>query len=131
MRDFSLRPAQIVLTFGAGLLAQSISWRFNPPKSRSFRSAIITSFSLALLLRADNLAAHPLAAVAAIASKSIFRARGKHLFNPATFGIMSALCLLPGTWVSAGQWGSDLAAGGWMLALGMLVTARARRADIS
>ncbi len=95
------------------------------------RSAIITCLSLTLLLRADNLLAHPIAAAAAISSKSLFRFRGKHLFNPATFGIIFAIIFLPGTWVSPGQWGQDFAIAGWVLMLGMLVTNRARRGDIS
>ncbi|HEY6421509.1 MAG TPA: RnfABCDGE type electron transport complex subunit D [Candidatus Binataceae bacterium] len=130
-RDFSLRTVQIVLTFAAGLLAQRLSWRFSPPKCRSYRSAIITSLSLALLLRADNLFAHPIAAAAAIGSKSCIRFRGKHLFNPATFGLILALLAIPGTWVSPGQWGQDLAIAGWVIALGTMVTSRARRGDIS
>jgi Na+-translocating ferredoxin:NAD+ oxidoreductase RnfD subunit len=130
-RDFSLRPEQVVLTFAAGLLIQRGCWRLNPSKPRSYRSAIITCLSLALLLRADNLFAHPIAAAAAISSKSIFRFRGKHLFNPATFGVVFAIVFLPGTWVSPGQWGQDFAIAGWVVMLGVLVTERARRADIS
>ena len=61
-RDFSIRPAQVVLTFAAGLLMQTACWRLTPSKPRSVRSAIITCLSLSLLLRADNLLAHPIAA---------------------------------------------------------------------
>jgi Na+-transporting NADH:ubiquinone oxidoreductase subunit NqrB len=130
-RDFSLRPEQVVLTFAAGLLIQRGCWRLNPSKPRSYRSAIITCLSLALLLRADSLFAHPIAAAAAISSKSIFRFRGKHLFNPATFGVVFAIVFLPGTWVSPGQWGQDFAIAGWVVMLGILVTERARRGDVS
>jgi enediyne biosynthesis protein E5 len=130
-RDFSLRPADVVLTFAAAVGAQRLSWIARPPAVRSYRSALITALSLSLLLRADNLIAHPVAAAAAIASKSHFRFRGKHLFNPATFGIAFALLLMPGTWISAGQWGHDVAIGGWMVALGAAVTTRANRGDIS
>ncbi len=130
-RDFSLRSEQVVLTFAAGLLMQRGCWRLSPSKPRSYRSAIITCLSLALLLRADNLFAHPIAAAAAISSKSIFRFRGKHLFNPATFGVVFAIVFLPGTWVSPGQWGQDFAIAGWVVMLGILVTERARRSDIS
>ena len=56
--------------------------------------------------------------------------RGKHLFNPANFGVIFALVLLPGTWVSPGQWGQDIAFAGWIVALGQS-SHRARRADIS
>jgi enediyne biosynthesis protein E5 len=130
-RDFSIRPSQVLLTFATGLLTQTACWRLTPSKPRSLRSAIITCLSLSLLLRADNLPAHPLAAAAAISSKSIFRYRGKHLFNPATFGVIFAIVLLPGTWVSPGQWGQDVAIAGWVMMLGTLVTNRARRGDIS
>jgi enediyne biosynthesis protein E5 len=130
-RDFSIRPEQVLLTFGAGLLTQAACWKLTPSKPRSLRSAIITCLSLSLLLRADNLLAHPLTAAAAISSKTLFRFRGKHLFNPATFGVIFAIVALPGTWVSAGQWGQDIAIAGWVMMLGMLVTNRARRGDIS
>ncbi len=130
-RDFSIRPAQVLLTFAAGLLMQRGCWRLNPSKARSYRSAIITCLSLTLLLRADNPFAHPIAAAVAISSKSIFQFRGKHLFNPATFGVIFSIIFLPGTWVSPGQWGQDFAIAGWVAMLGILVTQRARRADIS
>ena len=42
-----------------------------------------------------------------------------------------AIVLLPGTWVSSGQWGADVATAAWLVMLGTLVTQRARRADIS
>src|SRR5260370_206308 len=87
--------------------------------------------SLTLLLRAANLIAHPIAAAAAISSKSLLRFRGKHLFNPAPFGIIFAIVFLPGTWASPGQWGQDVAIAAWVVMLGMLVTNRARRGDIS
>src|SRR5271156_5956042 len=130
-RDFSISPSQVLLTFAAGLLTQAACWRLTPSKPRSLRSAIITCLSLSLLLRADSLLAHPLAAAAAISSKSLFRLRDKHLFNPATFGVIFAILFLPGSWVSPGQWGQDFAIAGWVLMLGMLVTNRARRGDIS
>ncbi|MGH7924161.1 MAG: RnfABCDGE type electron transport complex subunit D [Candidatus Binatus sp.] len=130
-RDFSIRPEQVVLTFAAGLLTQAACWTLTPSKPRTLRSAVITCFALSLLLRADNLLAHPIAAAAAIFSKSIFGFRGKHLFNPATFGIIFAIVFLPGTWVSPGQWGQDVAIAGWVMMLGALVTNRARRGDIS
>jgi Na+-transporting NADH:ubiquinone oxidoreductase subunit NqrB len=130
-RDFSIRPAQVLMTFATGLLMQRESWRLNPSKPLSYRSAIITCLSITLLLRADNLFAHPITAAVAISSKSIFQFRGKHLFNPATFGVVFAIIFIPGTWVSPGQWGQDFAIAGWVMMLGILVTQRARRADIS
>jgi len=131
LRDFSLSTAQIILTFAAAITAQQLSFGMRPDAPRSYRSALITGLSLTLLLRADNLWVHPAAALAAIFSKSLIRPRGKHLFNPATFGVMFAMLLLPGAWISPGQWGQDIALAGWMVALGAFVATRARRADIS
>ncbi len=131
LRDFSLSSAQIILTFAAAITAQHFSFGLRSDAPRSYRSAIITGLSLTLLLRADNLWIHPAAASAAILSKSLIRPRGKHLFNPATFGVMFAMLLLPGAWISPGQWGQDVALAGWIIALGAFVATRARRADIS
>lgn len=131
LRDFSLSGAQIIFTFAAAIAAQHISFGMRPDAPRSYRSAIITGLSLTLLLRADDLWVHPAAAAAAILSKSLIRVRGKHLFNPATFGVMFAIILFPGAWVSPGQWGQDVALAGWMIAFGAFVATRARRADIS
>ena len=131
LRDFSLRPAQIALTFGAALAAQHLLSRWCKRLPVSYRSAIITALSLTLLLRADRLWAHPLAATLAISSKFVIRRRGKHLFNPGNLGVICALSVFPGTWVSAGQWGNDITFAGWLLMLGTTVSHRARRGDIS
>ncbi|PYS96975.1 MAG: Na+-transporting NADH:ubiquinone oxidoreductase, subunit NqrB [Acidobacteria bacterium] len=131
LRDFSLRPAQVVLTFAAGWLTQAACERLWGVRRSGTLSALITSFSLSILLRAGNLWAHPLAAAAAIGGKFIFRARGKHLFNPGNLGIVLSLIFLPGTWTSPGQWGHDLAFAAWFVALGVVVTSKARRGDVS
>jgi len=129
-RDFSLRPAQIVLTFAAAIATQDLWSRATGRSPVVYRSALITALSLTLLLRADNLWVHPLAAAIAISSKFTMRVRGKHLFNPANLGVIFALIALPGTWASAGQWGQDIVFAGWLLMLGALVAYRARRGDI-
>lgn len=129
--DFSLTPGQVVLTFAAGVSAQYALDRLAGRTIRSPRSALITSLSIAILLRADSLWAHPIAAIAAIASKRLARARGKHLFNPSCFGVIFALVVIPGVWVSPGQWGQGVAIAGWIVVAGTMVVSRAARADIS
>ena len=131
LRDFSIRPAQIAITFASGLICQNLCERLARRPVHSLRSAIITSFSVTLLLRAGLWWIHPIAVTAAIASKFVVRLRGKHLFNPANFGVLFALALLPGAWISAGQWGQDVALAGWMVGMGSIVTRRARSADMS
>jgi Na+-transporting NADH:ubiquinone oxidoreductase subunit NqrB len=131
LRDFGIGPAQIALTFGCGLACQHACERIAGRRARSLRSAVITSLSVTLLLRAVSWWTHPLAVAAAIVSKFLFRWRGKHLFNPANFGVLLAMMLLPGTWISAGQWGQDVALAGWMVGMGSIVTYEVRRGDIS
>lgn len=131
LRDFSIKPSQVLLTFASGLATQLFYIRALSLRGVGLSSAAITCLSLSLLLRADNLWAHPIAAALAIAAKFLVRVRGKHLFNPGNLGVAGALLLLPGTWVSAGQWGHDVALAAWFVALGGAVTMRARRADVS
>jgi len=130
-RDFSLRPEQMLLAFSAGLITQVACLRCLRLDTRSVLSAVITCLGLSILLRADALWVHPLVASVAIASKFLLRIRGRHVLNPANLGVVLALTLLPGTWVSAGQWGHDLAAAVWFVMLGTLVTGQARRWETS
>jgi Na+-transporting NADH:ubiquinone oxidoreductase subunit NqrB len=131
VRDFSIAPAQILLTFAAGIGTQRLWVRALGLERVGVLSAVVTCFGLSMLLRADSLWAHPLVAAAAISSKFVIRVGGKHVYNPANVGLVGALLLLPGTWVSPGQWGNDLAYAAWFLALGGVVTTRARRIDLS
>jgi len=129
LRDFSLLPAQMALAIGAAVATQMFWLRALRLRGVGSLSAIITGFGLSLLLRADTLWLHPLVACLAISGKFLIRCRGKHVFNPANFGVGVALLCLPGAWVSPGQWGNDLAIAVWLVALGALVSARARRDD--
>ena len=131
VRDFSLRPEQMALTFAAGLATQALFVRLLRLKNIGVLSAIITCFGLSILLRADTLWVHPLAAFIAIGAKFVIRVNGKHLFNPANLGVIAGLTLIPGAWISPGQWGNDLIYAAWFVALGSIVTNRARRMDIS
>jgi len=131
LRDFSLRPEQWLLTFATGLATQIVCVRLLGLQRVGVLSAVITCFGLSILLRADNLWVHPLAAALAISAKFWLRVNGKHLYNPANLGAIVALLFLPGAWISPGQWGNDLALACWVVALGALVTRRARRWDIS
>jgi Na+-transporting NADH:ubiquinone oxidoreductase subunit NqrB len=130
-RDFTLDPRQMALAFAAGLATQWLWLRALRLEHKGVLSAVVTCLGVSLLLRADTLWVHPLAAAVAISSKFVVRAGRKHVFNPANLGVIVALALLPGTWVASGQWGSDVAFAAWFVALGALVTARARRWDIA
>jgi Na+-transporting NADH:ubiquinone oxidoreductase subunit NqrB len=130
-RDFTLRWEQMALTFASGLATQAIALRVLQIPKRGYLSAVVTCFGLSILLRADTLWVHPLAAFIAIGSKFVLRMNGKHVYNPANLGVMASLLLLPGTWISPGQWGHDLAAAAWFVMLGGVVSGKARRWDVS
>jgi Na+-transporting NADH:ubiquinone oxidoreductase subunit NqrB len=130
-RDFALRPEQMLMTFAAGVGTQIVCVRALGLNRVGVLSAVITCFGLSILLRADNLWVHPLIAALAIASKFIVRVCGKHIYNPANLGVILALVVLPGAWISSGQWGNDLLLACWFVALGGIVATRASRADIS
>ncbi len=131
VRDFALDPRQMALAFAAGLVTQRLWLAALGLQRKGYLSALITCFGLSILLRADSLWVHPLAAALAISSKFVLRVNGKHVFNPANLGVIVATAALPGAWVSAGQWGHDVALAGWLVVLGGLVTERARRWDIA
>jgi Na+-transporting NADH:ubiquinone oxidoreductase subunit NqrB len=141
-RDWSIKPELIIGLMISCCLTQLILTRmFRPIENPllGIKSALITSLGLALLLRADRLSTMVLAGILAIASKFIFKIEShpdrlrqhKHWFNPANFGMISALIFAPDAWVSPGQWGNDW----WYLLLflgmGGIVLKRVGRWDTS
>ncbi|MGJ5631257.1 RnfABCDGE type electron transport complex subunit D [Nostoc sp. CALU 1950] len=98
-------------------------------QSLNIRSALITSLGLGLLLRADHWTTMAIAAALAIASKFIFQVGDKHFFNPANFGIISALILTPDAWVSPGQWGEEWWYGLLFVGTGGMILQRVGRWD--
>ena len=131
LRDFALLPAQMALAFAAGLATQALWIRALGIRHRGVLSAVITCFGLSILLRADSLWVHPLAAALAISAKFVIRVHGKHLYNPANLGVILAISLFPGAWISPGQWGQALALAVWFVVLGGVVVNRAQRSDIA
>lgn len=133
-RAFEIAPIQIAAIFTAALMVQLLgsfmtATRFDP------RSAMITSLSLSLLLRADTLAPLMIAAAIGVGSKFMFRLYGKHVFNPANAGIVALLLLsqtiMPGAaWTPSGQWGSAIWLAAMLAGAGLFVTYRAARLDV-
>ncbi len=139
VRDFAITPPQIALTFAAALLTQAAwQWGLDLPGKASWHgylSAIVSAIGISILVRADSLWAHPLLAMIAMSSKYLVRAgigaSRSHVFNPANLAALFACCVLPGTWLSPGQWGSGTLLALWLFALGGLVTQRITRRDVS
>ncbi len=129
---FELSFAQAAVTIAVALAVQvACTWFWKLPAFDP-RSALISGLSLCLLLRSNSLWLAAAAAAVTIASKFLFRWKGKHLFNPTNFGLVFMMLFANGQiWVSPGQWGAVAFFGFFMVCLGGLVVYRAERADIT
>lgn len=125
--DLPLLRFNIVILTCLGI--QALFILFKTKDWTGLKSALITSFSLCLMLQANNTYTFMIAAVLSICSKFFLRVKGKHIFNPANFGIIITFLLTGDAWISPGQWGSD----GLLLMLvgctGLIVLYRVKRLD--
>ncbi len=127
---FEVSFAQLVVTIGTALLTQYAATRLVGLPAFDLASALISSLSLCLLLRTNDLTVAALAAFIAISSKFLFRRHHKHLFNPTTLALAVMLATGFG-WISPGQWGQVAWFGFFVACLGSLVVTRAARADVT
>lgn len=127
---FDVSIWQIALTIGTALLTQYGATRFYKLLSFDPKSALISSLSLCLLLRANDPAVAALAAFLAIGSKFVIRWNDKHIFNPTNLALVVVLASGLG-WISPGQWGQVAWFGFLIACLGSLVVTRAARADVT
>jgi Na+-transporting NADH:ubiquinone oxidoreductase subunit NqrB len=128
--DFGSGPESFAAAAAGTLSAQALFARLNG-QPVEWRSALITAFSLALLLRAPTPLWHLGAGFAAMASKFLIRIEGKHVFNPANFAVVAAILLFEAPWISPGQWGQVAWVAGLIVVFAALVLGRARRLDIA
>lgn len=128
-RDWDLNLDLILVVCLSCLLTQLIASTIVKKDCLSWRSPVITGLSLGLLLRGHSYLTMFLAGNLAIGSKFLLRFQNKHLFNPANFGIISAIVLPIEAWVSPGQWGTDY----WYLILflssGTMILSKVGRLD--
>ncbi len=131
-RDWSLQPAVIGVSIFSCLAIQLVLARQKMPLSsawNSLKSSLITALSLSLLLRTDHLWIYAIAGGLAIASKFWIQVNHKHVFNPANFGMMTAIALTQSAWVSPGQWGEEIWLAALFLGLGGVVLRKVGRWD--
>ncbi len=156
--DFGAKPLNLALAIFGAMAAQAfgtvvVNARRAPRKAASgthwrvsrvqigivgwfagfqWKSALITSLSLSILLRATSPWFWLAAGVIGVGAKFLIRYRGKHIFNPACIAIV-VLMLVFGreAWVSPGQWGQAPLLAGYALALAALVLSSAKRLDIA
>ena len=129
---FEIAPAQAAVTLAAVLLTQFLGTRCAQLSAFEAKSALISGLSLCLLLRTNSPALAAFAGTITIASKFLIRANGKHLFNPANFGLVATMLATGGAvWVSPGQWGNVAFFAFLLVCLGGLVVMRAARSDVT
>ena len=112
-------------------------------KSRQLpKSGLISGLIIGLLIEPGSLSfgipTVTIIAVIAILSKQFIRFRARHIFNPANFGLLAALAILPGAGGAISWWGSAgtlYPAGLYsiylILPLGLLVDLKLKRLSIS
>jgi Na+-transporting NADH:ubiquinone oxidoreductase subunit NqrB len=103
----------------------------SPLSPSAFLSPTITALGLSLILRTDHWQTMALASIAAITSKFLLQVNGKHLFNPANFGIVTVLLFTHDAWISPGQWGESAWYAALFLFCGALVLQKVGRWDTS
>ncbi|MGB0907106.1 MAG: RnfABCDGE type electron transport complex subunit D [Maricaulaceae bacterium] len=72
-----------------------------------------------------------LAGILAVGSKYILKWNGKHIFNPANFGLVILSLTFSAAWISPGQWGTAPIFALFLLGIGGVVTGKAKRWDVS
>ncbi len=127
---FQLPWWHVVACVGSTLGTQAFADRLIGRKFDA-RSPLISALSLTLLLRTGSVTLSIAAGVLAIGSKYILRWRGKHIFNPANFGLVILSLLFTGAWISPGQWGTAPIFALFLLGMGGIVTGKAKRWDVS
>jgi len=132
---FNRSPAQVLVAVAAAAaldMGLHRVLRRGPPLFPM--SAVITGLSLSILINYAHGLAYALVPVfLAIGSKYVFTFRGKHLYNPALFGVAASLLLADGM-VSdspAYQWGGTYAVVAFVVTLGLLLfVLRVRRGTL-
>ncbi len=139
--DFSSSFAGLAAAMSGALLAQLagtawMNWKKSETrtwhKGFQWKSALITSLSLSILLRASDPWVWFVAGLIAIGAKFLIRYKGKHIFNPACIGIVvMSLLLGADAWVSPGQWGQAPLFAAFAIGAAALVLSSAKRLDIA
>ena len=114
---------------GGCLAVQGLAILYGGLPASSMKSAIITVLGLSLLFKANDPWLFFFAGMLAISQKFALRVHGKHLWNPANFGIITVMLLTGQGWVSPGQWGTSALLIFIIGSMGLGVLSKVRRLD--
>lgn len=104
---WEITPIKVATLLSSVLITQALWIWIVGASWKGLKSALITGLGLSILLQSSSSLTLITAGVLAISSKFILRVNGKHLFNPANFGIIAGILFFQDAWISPGQWGSD------------------------
>lgn len=129
--DFGGHPIALPAAVSGAMLAQALgTWWVGG--SFQWKSALITSLGISILLRAAAPWIWFVAAFIGVGAKFAIRYNNKHVFNPACIGIVTVSLLLGAqAWVSPGQWGSAPLFAAFAIGFAALVLSSAKRLDIA
>jgi len=127
-----------LLFIGSGLLFQLTADSLmakkifvNPFAGQSWKSVLVSCFSLCLLLKTNDWYICVAASAITIFSKYIFRYKGKHIFNPSALGIAAIVYFSGNAWISPGQWGSNMVLFFTIICLGGIVVTKVQKLDVT
>ncbi len=106
--NWNLNLPNYLAAMATCLLVQAIGIHFTTKDYSGLKSAFISSLSICLMFRANDFSTFILVGALSIASKYLIRYKGKHIFNPTNFGMITTLLLTGDVWFSPGQWGSEM-----------------------
>ena len=121
---FGRSPWQAVMVVATAVIADFLANRFLRQRSGFPWSGLITGCGLALLLDyGSNLWLPLLPALLAIGSKHLFTFQGRHIYNPALFGLVAGMAIGGGliSPAPAYQWGGTWAVTFFMAGLALVV----------
>jgi len=129
--DFGGHVLALPAAFSGALLAQFVGTQIIGGKFQ-WKSALISSLSISILLRAAGPWLWFAAALIGVGAKFAVRYNNKHVFNPACIGIVT-VSLVAGAdaWVSPGQWGTAPLFAAFAIGFAALVLSSAKRLDIA
>ncbi|MEO5645380.1 MAG: RnfABCDGE type electron transport complex subunit D [Bacteroidia bacterium] len=127
--DWEIPLMRFNIVILACLATQTLFILFKTKDWTGLKSALITAFSLCLMLAANSTWTFVLAAVLGISSKFFLKINGRHIFNPANFGIMITLLITGDAWISPGQWGSNAILLMLVGCTGLVVLLKVKRLD--
>jgi Na+-transporting NADH:ubiquinone oxidoreductase subunit NqrB len=128
---FELSILVIAAILFVALSSQIIATRLWKLPHFEWRSAMISGLSLSILMRCTSIPLSLLLAAAAIFSKFIFRWNNKHIFNPTNFALALGILLTNQVSVVPSQWGNGALLAFFILCMGIFVSNKACRSDVS